>query len=123
VSESTPAAAPEPTPYSAAPVGGAPAQKAPVLSIISLVLGILGFLGGAIVFIPFVGSVLQLFLPAGAIVLGILGKKKEPHAAKGLWLTGIILGAVGILIAIIGFIGWAVLFATADTSSFDTYSY
>jgi hypothetical protein len=113
----------QPTPYGApatsSPYASAPAAKAPLLSIFSLVAGALGVLGGAIVFIPFIGSVMQLFLPAAAIVLGFLGKKKEPQASKGLWLTGIILGFVGILFAIIGFIAWGALFATADLSSID----
>lgn len=125
MSDTTPPATPEPTPYSAAPAApaaGAPA-KAPVLSIISLVAGILGFLGGAIVFIPFIGSVLQLFIPAAAVVLGFLGKSKEPQAAKGLWLTGIILGFVGLAIALLGFILWGVVFATADYSSLENLSY
>ncbi|TQL48892.1 hypothetical protein FB562_1999 [Homoserinimonas aerilata] len=125
MSDITPPATPEPTPYSAAPAApaaGAPA-KAPVLSIISLVAGIIGFLGGAIVILPFIGSVLQLFFPAAAVVLGFLGKKKEPQAAKGLWLTGIILGFVGLAIALLGFILWGVAFAGADYSSLENLSY
>ena len=51
-------------------------------------------------FIPFIGGVLQLFIPAAAVVLGFLGKAKEPFAPKGLWLTGVILGFVGIGIAL-----------------------
>ncbi len=105
-----------------APAGSVPSgAKAPVLSIISLVAGILSFLGGAIVFIPFVGSVLQLFLPVGAIVLGFLGKAKEPHASKGLWLTGIILGFVGLLIAIAGFVIWGIVFSSYG-SGYDYYN-
>lgn len=128
---------PEPTPPSSTPsnagytaqpaanpyaTGGAPA-KAPVLSIISLIAGIVGFLGAWIVVIPIVGSILGLFIPAAAIVLGVLGKKKEPQASKGLWLTGIILGAVSLAIAVIALIIWIILFATAGaTGNFD-YSY
>jgi hypothetical protein len=94
-----------PTPY----VATTTASKSPILSIISLIAGIIGVLGFWIVFIPFVGSILGLFIPAAAVVLGFLGKRKEPAASKGLWLTGIILGAVGIVIAIIGFVGWGLL--------------
>jgi len=108
------APAPGPTPYTA----GAPVSKTPILSILSLVSGIVGILGFAIVFIPFVGSFLQLFFPAAAIVLGVLGKKREPQAAKGLWLTGIITGIVGIVIAVIAVIGWALLFATAGSGNY-----
>ena len=110
-----PAAAPYASPYTA----GVPAAKSPILSILSLVAGIIGILGFAIVFIPFIGSFLQLFFPAAAIVLGALGKKKEPAAPKGLWLTGIITGIIGIVIAVIAVIGWALLVATAGT----TYNY
>ena len=115
-------------PYGAPPQPGYPAQAytppaakpSPVLSIISLVAGILGVLGAGVVFIPFVGGVLQLFIPAAAVVLGYLGKKKEP-AARGLWLTGIILGFVGIGIAVLSFILWGIVFATADSSYFYGY--
>jgi hypothetical protein len=101
------------SPYS----GAAPAQKSPILSILSLVAGIIGIVGFFVVFIPIVGSILQLFIPAAAIVLGFLGKRREPWASKGLWLTGIILGFVGLAIAIISLIGWIVLFASAGTYS------
>ena len=106
---------PEPSPYvspQATPYATAPATKAPILSILSLVAGIIGILGFAVVFVPFVGSILGLPIPAAAIVLGLIGKKKEPTASKGLWLTGIILGVVGVVIAVIAFLGWSLLFAT-----------
>jgi len=107
----TPSYAPTPgTPYTGS---GGPAQKPAVLSIISLVLGIIGVVGFFVVFIPIVGSIMQLFIPAAAIVLGFLGKAREPWAPKGLWLTGIILGFVGLAIAIISLIGWILLFGTA----------
>jgi len=115
-------AAPAANPYAAPAASGyapaAPAGKSPVLSIISLVAGIIGIVGAAIVFIPFVGGVLQLFIPAAAVILGFLGKAKEPFAPKGLWLTGIILGFVGLGIAVLSLILWGVAFA-----SFDYYDY
>ncbi len=107
-----------PTPTSPYTGGGAPAQKPAVLSIISLVLGIIGVVGFFVVFIPIVGSIMQLFIPAGAVVLGFLGKQREPWAPKGLWLTGIILGFVGLAIAIISLIGWIALIA--GTGGFQT---
>lgn len=141
MSDTTPPPPPEPTPpnngYTAQPAASAPnpyaAQpaastpnpyaatsgtptKAPVLSIISLIAGIIGFLGAWIVVIPIVGSILGLFIPAAAIVLGILGKRKEPLASKGLWLTGIILGIVAIAIAIIALILWIIALAAAGTA-------
>jgi len=97
--------------YSAAPT----ASKTPLLSILSLVAGGLSFLGGAIVFIPFVGSILALPFPIAAIILGFLGKKKEPNAAKGLWLTGIILGFVGVAVALIGLVLWIVVAAASPS--------
>jgi hypothetical protein len=110
-----------PTPTEPYTGGGGAAQKPAVLSIISLVLGIIGVVGFFVVFIPIAGSIMQLIIPAAAVVLGFLGKAREPWAPKGLWLTGIILGFVGLAIAIISLIGWIILFATAgafQTSSF-----
>jgi hypothetical protein len=75
-----------------------------VLSIISLITGIVGLLSS------FVGW--GLIFAIAAIVLGFLGKSKEP-AAKGFWLTGIITGFVGIAIAIIAIIVLIIIFATA----------
>ncbi|MBF0673246.1 MULTISPECIES: DUF4190 domain-containing protein [unclassified Salinibacterium] len=99
MSESMPAAAPEPTPYSAAPAGGAP-KKAPVLSIIALIAGILGLLGSWIGLFSLFGLI-GVILPIAAIILGFLGKSKEPQASKGLWLTGIITGFVGLAITVL----------------------
>jgi len=80
-----------------------------VLSIISMVAGILGIVGFPVVaFIPVVGGVLGLFIPAAAVVLGFLGKSKEP-GAKGFWLTGIITGFVGLVLAIVDIILWSVV--------------
>lgn len=67
-------------------------KKSPVLSIISLISGILGVLTGFF----FVGIVFSI----AGVVLGFLGKSKEP-GAKGMWLTGIITGFVGILLFVI----------------------
>lgn len=117
--EPTPSAAgytaqPAATPYGAAP--GAQAAKAPVLSIISLIAGILGFLGAWIAFFPIVG-IMAWPVPIAAVILGFLGKRKEPQAAKGLWLTGIILGFVSLAICLLGLVVWVVAFASADWSS------
>ncbi|MFT2708200.1 DUF4190 domain-containing protein [Clavibacter zhangzhiyongii] len=83
--------------------GGAPASKG--LSITSMVLGIVS-----------VVTILFWFLSAplgiAAIVTGILGRKRNPDA-KGFWLTGIITGIVGLVLAvglaIVGFIALAAL--------------
>jgi hypothetical protein len=101
--------------YSAAPgyTAGSPYEpsapkKTPVLSILALIAGSIGLLGG----ILFGWSL--LFAIAG-VVLGFIARGKEP-ASKGLWLTGLILGAVGIVgnliwigIYIVGWIGLASL--------------
>ena len=89
----------------------APAKPTPVFSLISLIAGIVGVIGFFVVFIPIVGGIMQLIIPAAAVVLGFLGKRKEP-AAKGMWLTGIILGFVGIAIGLLSLIFWGIAFAT-----------
>ncbi|PZQ90857.1 MAG: hypothetical protein DI534_04765 [Leifsonia xyli] len=111
-----PAANPYAAPVAPAAAGvpAASGGKAPVLSIISLVAGIISILGIWIVFLPFIGGVLGLFIPAAAVVLGFLGKAKEPFAAKGLWMTGLILGFVALGAALLSFVLWGVTFATAD---------
>jgi hypothetical protein len=86
-----------------------------VLSLISLIAGIVGVVGAfVVVWIPFVGGIMQLLIPAAAVVLGFLGMKKEP-TAKGMWLTGMILGFVGIAIGLLSIILWSVAFASFPT--------
>lgn len=95
----------QPTPPPATPYGSTPPTKTPILSILSLIFGILGILGSLFLF----GSG---FLPGLAgVILGFLGRRREPHASRGLWLTGIITGFVAIAIAIIVIIGIAVIAA------------
>jgi hypothetical protein len=79
--------------------GGAAPAKSPVLSIISLITGILGVVTG------FFGW--GLLFSIAAVVLGHLGKKKEP-AARGFWLTGLITGYVGIAVNVV-ILGLAIL--------------
>ena len=94
----------QPTTPSATSYGAVPERRTPILSILSLVFGILGLLGSF-----FFGSGI---LPAvAAIILGFLGRRREPQAAKGLWLTGIILGFVALAISIIVIIGFVALVA------------
>lgn len=121
MSEPMPAAAPEPTPYSAAPAGGAP-RKAPVLSIIALIAGILGLLGCWIGFLSVLGLI-GVILPIAAIILGFLGKAKEPQAAKGLWLTGIITGFIGLALTLLFVILSTVLFASLSEQYGNMTSY
>ncbi|MHA7985566.1 hypothetical protein ACX9R5_07130 [Rathayibacter sp. CAU 1779] len=106
----------------ASPYGGAAApagRKAPVLSIIALIAGILSVVGAFIFdWIPFVGAIIGLVISAAAIVLGFLGRTREPQA-KGMWLTGLILGFVGVVINLIFLIFWIAVFATSG--SYSTY--
>lgn len=91
-------------------------SRSPVLSIISLVAGIVGILGIWVVFVPVLGSILGLPIPLAAVILGFLGKKREPYAAKGLWLTGIILGFIGLAAALLALVIWLILFATVGAT-------
>jgi hypothetical protein len=86
------------------------------LSLIGMIAGIVGLLGFWVVFIPIVGSILQLFIPAAALVLGILGRKREGLPARGFWLTAIITGIVGLVIAVIALIGWIVIIAVGNAN-------
>ena len=91
------------------------------MSIISLVAGIVGLLGFPVVFLPIIGGILGLIIPAGAVVLGFLGRSKEPRA-RGMWLTGIITGFVGLAIAVISIIGWAIIIASFPSNGY-RYNY
>ena len=102
-----------PSPYTS------PGARSQVLSILSLVAGIIAFAGSAIVFIPFIGSILGLPIPIAAIVLGLLGRKREPQASRALWLFGIILGGISLLFAILAIIFW--ISAIGSSSGYDVY--
>lgn len=75
----------QPNQYSAP---GAP-QKAPVLSIISMIAGIVGLLTAFFGF--------GILFAIAAVVLGHLGQKKDPAQAKGFWVTGLITGYLGVV--------------------------
>jgi hypothetical protein len=110
-----PAAPPPPAApgYTAPAYAAAPASATPILSILSLIGGVLGILSSWAFF--------GLLFSIAAIVLGFIGKNKEP-AAKGMWLTGIILGFVGIAIGLIVVIFTIVAFiALASYGSAYTY--
>lgn len=100
-----PAAAPYGTPGY-----GAPQEKTNVLAIVALSLGIAAF-----VILPFLGSI-------GAIITGhmSLGQiKRTGEKGRGLGLTGLILGYVGIALGLLAVIGFALFFgAIASTGSY-----
>lgn len=77
----------QPAAYGQQPYGAYQQQVTPSapqgLSIAALICGIAGLLG-----IPFVSL--------AAIILGHIGQKNQPYA-KGLWLTGLITGYVGLV--------------------------
>jgi hypothetical protein len=82
--QANPYTAPAANPY-AAPAGS---EKRPTLSLLSLALAFLSLIIG----ITGVG-----IIPAiAAVVLGHMGKAREPHA-RGIWLSGLILGYIAIL--------------------------
>lgn len=84
----------QPTPPPSTPYTGAPAPaKSPIFSILSLIGGIIGIL------LSFFFGAGFLFGAAG-VVLGFIGRRKEPQA-KGMWLTGIILGFIAVAISLI----------------------
>jgi hypothetical protein len=101
---------PPATPY--APAGGVQPTKSPILSILSLVGGIVSIL------LAFAFGTGLVFGVAG-IILGHLGQRKEPQS-RGLWLTGLILSYIGaalslliLLFVIIGFVAIANLHNTS----------
>lgn len=106
--------------------GYQPTYSAPVptaaktLSLIGMIAGIVGLLGFAIVFIPIVGSILGLFVPAAAVVLGFMGRSREGAPAKTFWITALVTGFIGLGIALIALVGWIALFAFG--SGVDSYS-
>jgi hypothetical protein len=72
-------------------MGAAPKQG---LSLTSFILGLAGLLFS---WIPFFGFLVSL----AAVILGFIGKGKEPGAPKWMWLVGVIAGFVGILVSIL----------------------
>ncbi|RQP08473.1 MAG: DUF4190 domain-containing protein, partial [Microbacteriaceae bacterium] len=107
-----PAAAPAANPYAAPGAAAAPVKQ--TLSLISFILGIVGILLG------FAGW--GLLFSIAAVVLGFMGKKREPQAPKWMWLTGLITGWAGIALNII--VGAIFLFVTLLPLFFlSSYSY
>jgi len=95
-----------PNPY-AAPASPAPAAGSKGLSITSLILGILGFIGAWIF-----GS--GLLFSIAAVITGHIGLKKEP-SGRPLSITGLVLGYIGIAIAVIVLIVVIIGFAVAGS--------
>ena len=84
------------------------------LSVASLVLGIVGVVGS------FVYG-LGLFPSIAALITGLMARKRQPQA-KGMWLTGIITGSIGIGIAVLWVIAIIVFFAFIASVGSSGYS-
>jgi hypothetical protein len=88
---------PEPTPTPAAPAySPAPAAAGPkqALSLTSFITGIAGIVFSAVPGLGFLASL-------AGVILGFIGKKREPAAPKWMATVGIITGFVGIALSII----------------------
>lgn len=102
-----PPVAPAASPYGAvaAPTGGPPAYSGatpyggagPVKKALSLTSFIVGIASVFLFALNWVAAVIGVV----AVVLGFIGRSREPGAPRWMWLTGIILGFVGIVIGII----------------------
>jgi len=68
-------------------------------------LSLIGMIGGIVGLLSIFGGWALLFSIAG-VVLGHLGQRREGQPARGFWLTALITGYLGILIAI----GWIILY-------------
>lgn len=97
-----------PEPQYGAPQYATTTAPTKTLSLISLIAGIVGLFFGTIFAIA-------------AIVLGFMGRSREPHA-KGFWLTGIILGFVGLVLGFV-WIGLAVAYMGAVGAAAGGVSY
>jgi hypothetical protein len=95
---SAPAANPYAAPAAAAAPGYAAAEPVKqTLSLVSFIIGIVSF-----VLAWFAGF--GLITGIVAVVLGFMGKKREPQAPKWMWIIGIVGGFVAIALGIIVFI-------------------
>ena len=89
-------------------------NKGKGFAIAALVLGICAFV---FCWIPVLNWILGIL----AVVFGIIALVKK--AKKGMAITGLVLGAVGLLVAIISFFGLAILGAASEYSSTNNSSY
>jgi hypothetical protein len=116
--EPTPTAPPTAPPF--APRPSAPVARTPVLSLLSLIAGIVSVLGSWVAFIPFLGFFLGLWFPAAAVILGFIGRKKNPQP-KWMWLTGVILGFVALGIAVLALILWVIVAVRGGFTDYPTF--
>lgn len=101
--------------YGSAPYYGAPAPKTNVLSIISMIASILGFIW----ILPLVGSL-------GGAIMGHFSLnqiKRTGEAGRGMALAGVIVGWVGVAFAVIGigFFLFFIILGAASSSRYGSY--
>jgi tetrahydromethanopterin S-methyltransferase subunit C len=91
----------------------APATKTKVLSIVSLIAGIVGLLGVCVAFfLPVVGPICDGLLAIGAVVTGFIGMSqvgKTGEKGKGMAIAGLITGFLAVLAACLMGVGTAFL--------------
>jgi hypothetical protein len=102
MTDPTPAPSTPPTPPTSPYVAPAAGPKK-ALSLTSFIIGLAGV-------VLFFTSWFAILLGIAAVVLGFIGKAKEPGAPKWMWLIGVIAGFVAIVLGIIVII---VIFALA----------
>lgn len=89
------------------PVSPSPTQKNNVLSIVSLVTGIIAFLSICAVWIPVAGQICMGLFGLASIITGFIGLgqvKRTMEKGKGMAIAGIILGVlalIGLCLAIV----------------------
>jgi ABC-type tungstate transport system substrate-binding protein len=86
-----------------------------------MIAGVIGILGSPIAFLPFFGGIVAIILPAAGVVLGFIARTKEPNG-KGFWLTGIVTGFVGVGLALLSILLWALVFASGPMNNYN-YNY
>ncbi|MFV0374885.1 DUF4190 domain-containing protein [Microbacterium sp.] len=109
----TPAYPTQAPPAYGTPAPGYAAPKTNVLAIISMIASILGF----IMILPVIGSL------AGAIMghISLNQLKSSGENGRGMALTGVILGWIGLALAVIGLISFLAFVTWASQQNFQTY--
>ena len=69
----------------------------------------IGSIFGAVISILVVTFGMGILFSIAGVVLGHVAQRREPQG-RGFWLTGLIVGYAGILIAIVVWIGWFAFF-------------
>jgi hypothetical protein len=90
------------------PLGGVkPRGQGPAIT--ALVLGILGILLLLVNLIPFVGSFIELVVVIPGLIFAFIGLRRA--TGKGMAIAGLIMCVIGLLIAVLFIVIYAVAFA------------